>query len=318
MLEIEYEHTTTSTSRLTALATLRHAGKLVAATEDSRIAVWHNDAAPIDVLVKHPAPLRAIAPFSLKGADELAIGDDDGCVSLVRPLQALGRADPLPGRHVGPIHALGTLPMKNDCLIASAGDDGLVKTRCALSLDHHTLAGCHASRITSMCPAGGSGLLITASEDGNVLYWDPIGRRAVIDVIEVGRPLTALCTFSKRGALWVAAGSDGGEVVLWQFRSPNHRVSLHGTNSSPIVSLAWISDSPFPVIAVLSAAGTMEIWSISNETCVGRAQLGDHGVAVVEPMGRASVAAAYDASWSTMSWDLDLYVLDLESPGRDY
>lgn len=317
MIEIELQHTTTCTSPVTALASLTRTASLVVATEDGGVTLWTDNGTSRLVLLQHSAPVSAMHAFTVRDADYLAVGDAGGHVCLMGPLATTVQADSLLGRHVGPIRAIAGLRVGDDWLIASAGDDGMLRTRRALAAEDHVLTGRHAGKVAALCGivASNDPLLVSASEDGHVFYWEPVNGRAVVEMVEVGRPLTALCTFMKRGAVWVAAGVDDGTISVWALDVPRNRVLLAGTNKSPIVGLAWLSDSAFPLLAALTADGALEVWSVSNESLVASVRLGDRGVAVVEPLGRASVAAAYDASWALMSLDLDLYVLDLESPG---
>ncbi len=303
-------------SRVTSLAPLPRTAQIVSATANRRITICDVGTGSSDILLEHSASIRALHAFTISSVDWVSLGDQNGCVWAVRSPPPQATALTLAGRHDGAVRTLCSVATGPGRLIASGGEDGKVKVRSIHPGEGYTLSGQHSAAVNAICADqdDAGALLITASDDGTIRYWDPVAARREVEVVELGSsPLTSACTFWQRGALWVAAGSDDGTVTYWRRTSADHRFRLPRQGGSPVVSVTWLSDAPFPILALLTEAGLLELWSVSNAAMFARARLGEQGVTVVEPSRGAALAVACDATWVALDLDLDAYVLDLES-----
>ncbi len=127
--------------------------------------------------------------------------------------------------HAGPV--CGLAYSRDGARLATAGEDGTARLWNAATGEELLVVSGHATGIGAVALDPTGRLLATTGGDGLTKVWDvsPTGSREVL-AIATGAP-ASFSAYSADGA-WIAAGTEDGDVAVWNAATGERRVDLTG------------------------------------------------------------------------------------------
>jgi WD40 repeat protein len=151
----------------------------------------------------------AVAPWGRWLAGSL-----DGLLTTWDPVTHQKVGELLP--HTRPITSLAVSPC-GTCLASSAYDATVRLYRDPSNLTCNQVLKGHSDAVMGCCFAPDGRTLLSWSADGNIGLWDvATGTRLV--KLHGGKRIT--CAAASANGLWVAAGTEGGIIQLWDLEKP--------------------------------------------------------------------------------------------------
>lgn len=183
------------------------------AGDDATVRLW-DQASGVEIMAAlspRENPIRALAAFEDQGRWRLAVAGDSRTLHLRDTATRDSDEIALEG-HQDWVMAVCAYPGAGGiALLASAGDDGSVRTWRPRVAEQLAVLGCHDApvRAIAACSVDGRTRIVTGGDDATVRVWDP-GTYGEPRVIRLGAKVNAVAWIEGG----VVAGTDEGHVVL--------------------------------------------------------------------------------------------------------
>lgn len=247
-------------------------GRLAVATDEGPVGIRDAaDGAPVRTATTgYPGGVRRILVLAgPDGSPRLVAGDGDGRLRFwdLGTGQPVGR--PLTGRYrrASAVTAIAAFAgAARQPLLAAAGDDHSVQIwDTATESWLRRLADGHTAPIRSMVVLTGDSrgdLLVTGSDDGRVIRWDPVSGEPVAKPLVHPCPVLTLAVLEEpSGTKILATGGEDGKIRLWDPSSGAPVTGPLSGHDGPVRSMAVFTGARSRVrLATAGDDGTVRIW----------------------------------------------------------